>query len=74
MDLEYLTGLLDALTLRWPQVLAVFGGIALAAGLLGALTRALGAKAEDGFKGLFRRGRAEAQPPSPAPEAQSEPE
>lgn len=52
MDLERLTALLDALTGRWPQVLAVFGGAALAAGLLGALTRALGVKEDDGLKGL----------------------
>ncbi|WP_394963339.1 hypothetical protein [Candidatus Allofournierella excrementigallinarum] len=55
MDLERLTALLDALTGRWPQVLAAFGGAALAAGLLGALTRALGVKEDDGLKGL--RGR-----------------
>lgn len=55
MDLERLTALLDALTARWPQVLAAFGGMALAAGLLGLLTRALGAKKEDGFKGLRRK-------------------
>ena len=55
MDLERLTALLDALTGRWPQVLAAFGGAALAAGLLGALTRALGVKEEDGFHHLFRR-------------------
>lgn len=55
MDLERLTALLDALTGRWPQVLAAFGGMALAAGLLGLLTRALGAKEEDGFHHLFRR-------------------
>ena len=42
---------------RWDQVLTVFGGAALAAGLLGILTRALGAKEEDGFRGLFRRRR-----------------
>ena len=56
MDLERLTALLDALTGRWPQVLAAFGGAALAAGLLGALTRALGVKEEDGLKGLRRKG------------------
>lgn len=55
MDLERLTALLDALTGRWPQVLAVFGGMALAAGVLGMLTRALGAKEDDGFKGLRRK-------------------
>lgn len=55
MDLERLTALLDALSGRWEQVLTVFGGIALAAGLLGLLTRALGAKEEDGFHHLFRR-------------------
>ena len=43
---------LDALTGRWPQVLAVFGGAALAAGVLGMLTRALGVKEDDGLKGL----------------------
>ena len=37
MDLERLTALLDALTGRWAQVLAVFGGAALAAGVLGML-------------------------------------
>lgn len=52
MDLERLTALLDALTGRWPQVLAVFGGAALAAGVLGMLTRALGVKEDDGLKGL----------------------
>lgn len=56
MDLERLTALLDALTGRWPQVLAAFGGAALAAGLLGALTRALGVKEDDGLKGLRRKG------------------
>lgn len=56
MDLERLTALLDALTGRWPQVLAFFGGAALAAGLLGALTRALGVKEDDGLKGLRRKG------------------
>lgn len=55
MDLERLTALLDALTGRWPQVLAAFGAAALAAGLLGVLTRALGVKEDDGLKGL--RGR-----------------
>lgn len=55
MDLERLTALLDVLTGRWPQVLAVFGGVALAAGVLGMLTRALGAKEEDGFHHLLRR-------------------
>ena len=52
MDLERLTALLDALTGRWPQVLAFFGGAALAAGVLGMLTRALGVKEDDGLKGL----------------------
>ena len=55
MDLERLTALLDVLSGRWDQALAVFGGIALAAGLLGLLTRALGAKEGDGFHHLFRR-------------------
>ena len=57
MDLDRLTALLDALGGRWDQVLTVFGGAALAAGRLGTLTRALGAKEEDGFRGLFRRRR-----------------
>ena len=56
MDLERLTALLDALSGRWEQVLTVFGGIALAAGLLGLLTRALGVKEDDGLKGLRRKG------------------
>ena len=56
MDLERLTALLDALTGRWPQVLAAFGGAALAAGLLGMLTRALGVKEDDGLKGLRGKG------------------
>ena len=55
MDLERLTALLDALTGRWPQVLAFFGGAALAAGVLGMLTRALGVKEDDGLKGLLIR-------------------
>lgn len=56
MELERLTALLDAFTGRWPQVLALFGGAALAAGVLGILTRALGVKEEDGFRGIWRRG------------------
>lgn len=50
MDLDRITALLDLLTTRWPQVLAAFGGVALAAGLLGMLTRALGAKEGDGLR------------------------
>ncbi len=56
MDLERLTTLLSALSGRWPQVLAVFGGMALAAGLLGMITRALGVKEDDGLRGLRSKG------------------
>ena len=55
MELEQLTALLDELTGRWPQVLALVGGAARAAGLLGLLTRALGAKAGDGLRRLTGR-------------------
>ena len=54
MDLDRLTALLDALGGRWDQVLTVFGGAALAAGImLSPLFRGTGYAPEQRTQGDF---------------------
>lgn len=55
-----LAQIMELMTTRWQQLLGGFAAAAFAAGVLGMLTRALGAKEGDGLRRLLRRGRPQA--------------